>query len=586
MGTVIAFDLLSSARGPESIIDYRHWTGNWYFHNEGIPVVSGASRSGMEWLLVGTLLGPLQPAAVVESFLERKDATILHDAGGQFWLVIRDPRRDSIEIYRDRTGVLPLVYARTDLGLLVSASVQTVLDALGPPARPNPALFDAWPLFRKTFAPDVPFAGVRSLSGEDALCVEHERATELPLPMPPPPPAQYRTMAGAAAALGEALSNAVKRRVTRPGRLGALLSGGTDSSLVVALTREHFSGPLRTLFVTFDDNPRDYGRDAEEVARRFSTDHDSVRVTPESFAREWPHTVKKLASPVPMPCHVGFGIAMKHLAGSVDTMVDGDGADTVFGSSLWPQGLALSALGTVIPSRLRRRIGEWSLQFGSSSTQRLVATGLQALGTPLGRYPHVWAAMIDEMTHRRVFAQGSWAAGIERRRGFTTGGRFGDGLFSYLMLHGIPEDIATVVRLGMDEGMLFTYPFLDYEVLRASQRLPFRLRYHYRHRKLPLRTFARRYFSHDFLFKPKEGFGVPLGKWFGRKCFTPVLGLALEERSTRRGWWREREAREVMRQHMAGEGNDSSAEALPWIIANMELWARICLEGDDPALYR
>ena len=324
---------------------------------------------------------------------------------------------------------------------------------------------------------------------------------------------------------------------------------------------------------------------AEEVARRFNTDHESVRITPESFAREWPLTVKKLASPVPMPCHVGFGIAMRHVAGSVDTMIDGDGADTVFGSSLWPQGLALSALGSVIPGPLRRRIGDWSLRFGSSSTQRLVSTGLQALGTPLGRYPHVWAAMIDEATHRRVFARGSWTAGIERRRSFTTGGRFGDGLFSYLMLHGIPEDIATVVRLGMDEGMLFTYPFLDYQVLRASQRLPFRLRYHYRHRKLPLRTFARKYFSHDFLFKPKEGFGVPLGKWFGQSCFKPLLGLALEERSSRRGWWRDREVREIMQRHMAGAGTDSSAETLPWIIANLELWARICLEGDDPALY-
>ena len=193
--------------------------------------------------------------------------------------------------------------------------------------------------------------------------------------------------------------------------------------------------------------------------------------------------------------------------------------------------------------------------------------------------------MLDEATHQRVFARGSWMAGIERRRSLAAGGRFGDGLFSYLMLHGLPEDIATAVRLGMHEGILFTYPFLDYQVLRASQRLPFRLRYHYRHRKLPLRIFARRYFSHEFLFKPKEGFGVPLGKWFGRKCFEPLLGLPLEERSLKRGWWVEREVRDVMARHVAGGGSDSSAEALPWIIANLELWARICLEGDDPALY-
>jgi asparagine synthase (glutamine-hydrolysing) len=585
MGTAITFDLLDSARGARPTSDFRHWTGSWYYRHQGISVLPGESKRGFQWLLVGTLLAPVEPAAVVDSFLERKDVTTLHDAGGQFWLIVRDHERDSIEIYRDRTGVLPLAYARTELGFLLSVSLQTVLETLGPPGGPNPAIFDAWPLFRKMFAPDAPYLGIRSLSGEDALRVEGELVSVIPVPMPSPPRERYRTMAGAAESLGTALSDAVKRRVARPGRLGALLSGGTDSSLVVALSREHFSGPLRTLFVTFDDNPRDYGRDAAQVAQRFNTDHESVRIAPEVFAAEWPRTVKRLASPVPMPCHVGFGIAMRHLAGSVDTMIDGDGADTVFGSSLWPQGLALSALGSVIPGPLRRRISDWSLQLGSSSTQRLFSAGLRALGTPLGRYPHVWAAMIDEATHRRVFARGSWITGIERRRGFARSGRFGDGLFSYLMLHGIPEDIATVVRLGMDEGMLFTYPFLDYQVLRASQCLPFKLRYHYRHRKLPLRTFARKYFSHDFLFKPKEGFGVPLGKWFGEKCFAPILGLALEERSLARQWWREREVREVMHRHMAGAGTDSSAETLPWIIANLELWARICLEGDDVALY-
>ena len=492
MAPGFTFDLLKSVAGSQATNDFRHWAGSWYYRHRGISVLPSESQLGFQWLLAGTMVGPCHPAAVVESFLERRDVAILHDAGGEFWLVIRDPRRDSIEIYRDRTGVLPLVYARTDLGLLLSVSLQTVLDALGPPASPNPAIFDVWPLFRKMFAPDAPYVGIRALSGEDALRVEGDRASVIPVPMPSPPPERYRTMASAAESLGRALSDAVKRRVTRPGRLGALLSGGTDSSLVVALTREHFSGPLRTLFVTFDDNPRDYGPVAKEVARRFNTDHEVVRISPERFADEWPHTVKRLASPVPMPCHVGFGIAMRHVAGSVDTMIDGDGADTVFGSSLWPQGLALAALGSVIPGPVRRRLGDWSLRFGSSSAQRLVSAGLQALGTPLGRYPHVWAAMTDEATHRRVFARGSWTAGIERRRSFTTGGRFGDRLFSYLMLHGIPEDIATVVRLGMDEGMLFTYPFLDYQVLRASQRLPFRLRYHYRHRKLPLRTFARK----------------------------------------------------------------------------------------------
>jgi asparagine synthase (glutamine-hydrolysing) len=492
---------------------------------------------------------------------------------------------DVTTIFRDRTGVLPLVYAQRGQELLISTRLDSVVSKLGIAPRPNPVVFDDWPSFRRTFAPDVPFEGVRALSGEHALRVEQGRADAVLLPLPVPRVPRYRTLAEAAGSLGQALSNAVRRRVERPDRLGALLCGGTDSSLVVALVREYFSGPVRTLFVTFDDNPRDYGHYAAQVANRFGTEHESLRISADAFAAEWPRTVKKLATPVPMPCHVGFSAAIGHLAGLVDTMIDGDGADTVFGGFLWPQGLALSAVGSVIPPAMRRRLLDWSQQCGATTGQRLIGMGLQALGTPFRQYPHVSAAMVGEATHQRVFRRGNWAAGIEHRMNFASNGRFSDGLYSCLMLHSIQESITTAVRLAMGKGILFTYPFLDYEVLQASQRLPLRLRYHYRYRKLPLRTFAGKYFSHDFLFKPKEGFGVPLGRWFGQKRFAPILGLALEERSLKREWWDEREVRDVMHRHMAGAGTDSSAETLPWIIANLELWARICLDGDDPTLY-
>ena len=581
----ISFDLLRSADGVEPPGGFRRWTDNWYYREQGLGLASGTSQTGLPWLLVGRFLAASDPATIVEEFLDRSDVTLLHDAGGEFWLVVRDPRLAETTVFRDRTGVLPLVYLPCRHGLLVSTSLHSAVNALGAPPRVNPAVFEDWPSFRRTFAPDVPFEGIHSLSGEHALRVDSGRVREVPLPLPVPRAAPYRTLTEAAESLGRALSGAVSRRMARPGRLGALLSGGTDSSLVVALTREHFSGPLRTVFVTFDDNPRDYGHYAAEVANRFATEHESLRVSAEAFASEWPRTVKKLATPVPMPCHVGFSIALTHLAGLVDTMIDGDGADTVSGGFMWPQGLALSVVGSLLPIAMRRRLQDWSQRCGATTTQRMMAMGLQALGTPVSYYPHVSTAMIGESTHRLVFRRGDWAAGIERRANFASGGRFSDGLFSCLMLHSIPESIATAVRLAMGHGILFTYPFLDYEVLQASQRLPFRLRYHYRYRKLPLRTFASKYFSHDFLFKPKEGFGVPLGKWFGQSCFKPLLGLALEERSSRRGWWRDREVREIMQRHMAGAGTDSSAETLPWIIANLELWARICLEGDDPALY-
>jgi asparagine synthase (glutamine-hydrolysing) len=112
------------------------------------------------------------------------------------------------------------------------------------------------------------------------------------------------------------------------------------------------------------------------------------------------------------------------------------------------------------------------------------------------------------------------------------------------------------------------------------------LRYYYSTKKAALKRYAEKYFEKSFIHKPKEGFGVPLGQWFVKPEFAPMLGLPLEERSLRRGWWKEKDLRQIMELHKSGKGTDKSAESIPWITTNLELWARICLEGDSPDQYK
>jgi asparagine synthase (glutamine-hydrolysing) len=123
-------------------------------------------------------------------------------------------------------------------------------------------------------------------------------------------------------------------------------------------------------------------------------------------------------------------------------------------------------------------------------------------------------------------------------------------------------------------------------LMQNSFRLPAHLRYHYSTKKAALKDYARNFFDRKFIYKPKEGFGVPLGKWFTKPEFEPFLNLPLEERSLRRGWWKEEELRKIIESHRAGEGDDNTAESIPWITINLELWARVCLENDSPDLYK
>ena len=580
----IYFDLMSMR--DELVPDgYVYWAERWAYRVSGLKLVTGGMGDNLKWMLVGDLLAKGGESALVEDVITSGDLEGLYRAGGQFWLVILNRRPGVMEIIRDRTGVMPLSYAQHNNRIAFSTSVGRVIESLQLARGVELQMLNTWPLYRKTFAPVTPYSEVESLSGEHTISVERDTIQAVANPLGPRHAAVFSNIHETLEGIDAALKGATRKRLSEECRYGVLLSGGTDSSLVVAMIREYYKEQLNTLFVTFSDYSRDYGRYAAVVANTYGTNHDTLRINAQDYARAWPHTIKTLQTPVPMPCHVGFSLAMRHLAGSVDVLIDGDGADTVFGSPVWPQLALLSALGSVLPSEVRNfLLRSSSRSFYGSKLGTILKLALQAGGTPLRLYPHTAAAMLDERAFDSVFAAGHWREGMLFRSSFAEG-PFLDGIFTYLFLHGISEDIVTAVRIAYEEGIRFTYPFLDHHVLNTSLRIPNRIRWHLWTRKFPLKRYALKYFDREFVFKPKEGFGVPLGRWFATKEFEHLLALPLEHRSLRRGWWHEGPLRAVITEHQKGMGSDQTAERVPWIAANLELWARICLDGDRPEQY-
>jgi asparagine synthase (glutamine-hydrolysing) len=566
--------------------EYSEWINSWWFRSEGIPIAKGEIKGKAKWLLAGWMLNNQNTNDIVEVFLSSRNVEYLYSIDGHFILSIYYEFDRIVEIYRDRVGTFPLVYENGPKSILISVGIESIKQLSHIDTFPSPAFSEQWPLYRKTFSPYSPFKDIKGLAAENSLMIKDSSLIENVHPMHISNKSKFITMNASSEILGEILSQSVQKRIDVSKRMGVFLSGGTDSSLIVALVRKYYSGSLKTLFVTFEDNSRDYGHYAKYIADRYSTDHSSEEIGPREYVAAWAQTIDVLQTPVPMPCHIGIYHALKMLSGNVDLMIDGDGADTVFGSSIWPQMIFLSQIGTWIPQFFKNGLGKLTKMIpGETLLGRVMHMSLIAMQTPLYIYPHVNAAMISENEFNNVFLKGKWWDAVAFRQSLARGDFF-TGFFSYLMLHGIPEDLATTVRLGLSQRIFFTYPFLDYTLLQESLRLPNRLRYHYRLRKAPLKKYSERFFDKKFIYKPKEGFGVPLSKWFIRKEFEPFLHMPLESRSLKRGWWNEKEVRRIIKLHVEGNGNDSTAESIPWIIINMELWARICIDGDSTALYK
>ncbi len=581
------FDLCYCEEPPSK--EFIQWAPKWWYRVYGISIIKGELPNKDKWLVSGWLINQNEISVIIPKFLQNKDIQILFKLNGHFIILIYLNKQDTLQIYRDRIGSFPIAYVKDNNKIIFSIWLNNTIYFSKISSKVSNMLLPQWIVFRKTFAPYTPFQDVITISAEESLTIKNGQIYKQYYPLEYPKKTKLNNIKKAKAVLAEKLKKSIKKRLisSNSNKPAVLLSGGLDSSLIVALAKEVYNGDLTTLFVNFKENSRDYSLYACKVAKKFNTYHDIIEISPEIFLKYWPKTIALLQTPVPMPCHVALSFAFQYLRNKgIDFVISGDGADTVFGGSFWPHLLLLARLNRILPNNFKKFLKKIKFKTPTESfIKRIASMTLEALTTPLSDYPHVTSALISEREGDLVFQHGLWKKGVELRKSFAKG-EFFKGLYSYLLLHGIPEDIGTITRLALTNNLFVTYPFLDFDFVKSAMLLSNRLRYNFLTPKIVLKNIALKYFSKNFINKPKEGFGVPLGKWFTQKKFEPLLKLPLEARSLKRGWWKEQYLRPIIEDHIKGfNTTDYSAEAIPWIVVNLELWARICIEGDSPDLY-
>ncbi len=580
----ITFELLNGEK-PEAG-DFTAWVPGWWYHSAGLPLKTGELSGGYRWILAGWFLGEEKPSVVIGRFLKSGDAETLFNADGQFILAIYDGSRRSVQIYRDRAGMLPLVYGSGKKGFACSIWIENVRSLAGIEGKASKEVLGELPVYRITLPPASIIDKVGSLSGECSLNIDDKGITLNEHPMFPSKDARYNTLKAASDYFGETLSEGVRKRIDGLKDIGVWLSGGNDSSLLVALLRKYFNGNISTIFVTFEDYDRDYRKYAREVASQFETDYSEVVVGVKDYLNLWAETIHIIQEPINGPSTIGQVAALKQVSSSVEVLLHGDGADTIFGGPYWAPMLYMSYLGGILPRPLRRYLAQVSKNMRATGfLSRAMAKSLKALGTSMREYIHSEIVFGVEEQIDDVFNRGTWRHSVDDFQRYIKSDPLNDMLL-FLILHWHSIWIGSFKRLGFYFDVPYMFPFMDYELLKYSVKLPVHLRYHYATKKAPLMKYAEGYFDKSFIYKPKEGFGVPLQKWFSMTDSIPFLNLPLEERSLRRGWWKENELKKIIDLHKLGQGTDESAESIPWITTNLELWARICLEGDSPDLYK
>jgi asparagine synthase (glutamine-hydrolysing) len=431
---------------------------------------------------------------------------------GMFAFALWDAGRGQLLLVRDRLGIKPLYYAFDD-GLLLFGSELRALRR-HPAFRPE---IDRGALGRFLqhgywTGPETVYAGARQLMPGDYLVWDEGRirtGTWWNLTEAPSAPPQT-CFEDAVDELGRLLGDAVEQRLVADVPLGAFLSGGIDSSAVVALMSERASGRVRTFSIGFREAAYDEAPHAAAVARHLGTEHTELYVETKQaveVAHELPDLYDEpFGDPSAIPTVLLSRLTREH----VTVALSGDGGDELFGGYEQYRKLerllpfmrlprigrrALAALAPLAPSRsLRRGLGH----LGGLGPRDL-AEGLLRFHDPGA----IRAACGDEGARPRTSYRDAFdaaPAGDAIRRSMYADAR------TYL-----PDDVLTKVdRASMSVGLEARVPILDHRVVRFALSLPLALAWHGGRTKAPLRELACRRIPRELLDRPKHGFGIPL----------------------------------------------------------------------------
>ena len=502
---------------------------------------------------------------------------------GMFAVAIWDSRNRRLVLGRDRLGKKPLVYRHEPGRLLFASELKSLLSLPGLPREVDPAAVDEYLTYQYVPHPNCILKGYRKLP-PGHFAQWHEGKLEVK-PYWRPDFAQEIniTEKDAAERLRELLESAVTMRMRSDVPLGAFLSGGVDSSLIVALMQKNSAEPVKTFSIGFPVAEFDETKYAPKVAAHLKTDHHELQVTPDAVSilpkLAW-HYDEPFADSSAIPTWYVSQMTREH----VTVSLSGDGGDELFAG--YPRYRAAAIAGmfdylgpvrSLLAARFWQRLPASSRQ---KSRLRQFKRFSEALSLSPARRYFDWISIFNETRRAAmysdeflaelpdsdpfVFLNSAWKK-MKGRDAVTTASL--TDLITYL-----PCDLMTKVDIAsMAHSLECRAPFLDYRVVEWAASLPCRLKYRGGKGKRLLRAALGDLLPKEIWTRKKMGFGVPLDHWFRNelKPLTHDLLLSADTKSSR--FFRREAVKSLVEQH---EKQQFDHSARLWALVMLEMWLR------------
>ncbi len=501
---------------------------------------------------------------------------------GMFAIAIWDSNERRLVLARDRIGQKPLVY-RHDAGRLLFASeLKSLLQVPGVPRELDAGAIDEYLTYQYVPHPKTIFAGIRKLPPGHVAVYQDDKLAVRPY-WQPDLNQEIQVKAGAAAErLAELLTSSVEMRMRSDVPLGAFLSGGVDSSLIVAIMQQRSEQPIKTFTIGFPIAEYDETSYARQVARHLGTEHEELQVTPDGVSI-LPKLVWNYDEPFADSSAIPTWYVSEMTRRHVTVALSGDGGDELFAG--YPRYKAVwlaSQVDRLGPIRSFLAAPAWQLLPGSrqKSLVRRFKRFSEFLGkTPQRRYLE-WIAIFNESRRATIYRDDfverlpdsdpfsflghAWSRA--RSRDVVTGASLAD-LTTYL-----PCDLMTKVDIAsMAHSLEVRQPFLDYRVVEYAASLPLSLKFRRGRGKLLLRRAFGHLLPRAIWNRRKMGFGVPLDHWFRNELREITHDSLLGESARINNYFRREAVERLVNEH---ESRQFDHAYRLWSLLVLELWLR------------
>ena len=495
---------------------------------------------------------------------------------GMFAFALWDARRKRLLVARDRLGIKPLFYRLEPGRLLFASELRALRELVGHPLEIEPqSVYDFFG-FRYIPAPHTFYRGVEKLLPGHYLVVDARGARVESYWDVPPEEETSRTAEDFAEEVIEQLRESIRLRLIADVPLGVFLSGGTDSSAVVAFMAALGARPLRTFSVGFEEPEYSELPFARRIAQHFSTEHHELVVHPQDMAEELARLVAFRDEPVAEPTDVALYRMARLASEQVKVVLAGEGGDELFAG--YPKYAAdrLAGLVSALPQEMTRAIARW-LPY----RQRRAKLALEALSIRDEAERSVtWFASFSREEREALFAPEFleqvdvahpariFEQYLEKVRDRSPLKRM---LYADLKIW-LPDNLLLRGdQMTMAASIEERVPFLDHKLVELAARIPSRMLTRGFKTKVLLRQALRPYLPPETLRRRKVGFTVPIGPWFRKSLKSMVADLVLSPEAQARGYFNREAMERFVREHFDGV-RDRQKQL--WALVNFELWCR------------